>query len=201
MPPDTIVVMVQTTQKLGQQHITPWFTKPGAGHAAQFYADQRSLGMCALEYVYRGLVHREVCIVIATPEKLIALQKGLRRLGVDISTALADGRYITYDAEELLSGFMNDRELDGERFNAAMTMLLRHVAGGRYSVRVFGEMAALLRQQRNSVALLQLEHALESLQSNYRFSLYCAYPISDERSEYAEMHQKIQQTHDHVFYC
>jgi len=193
--------MVQTTQKLTKYHIPPWFTNPGAGHVAQFYADQRNLGVCALEYIYSGLMRREVCVVIATPEKLIALQKDLRRLGVDISTALAEGRYITYDAEELLLGFMSDRELDEQRFNADMTMLLRHVSAARHPVRVFGEMAALLRQQRNPVALLQLEHALECLQPNYRFSLYCAYPILDERGEYTEIHQKIQQTHDHIFYC
>lgn len=194
--------MVQTTQKLEKQHISPWFTTPGTGHVAQFYADQRSMGLCALEYVYSGLKHREVCVVIATPEKLIALQKGLRRLGVDISAALADGRYVTYDAEELVSGFMNDRELDEQRLGVVMAMLRRRVTTSRHPVRVFGEMAALLRQQRNPAALLQLEHALEdSPLLNNRFSLYCAYPISDERSEYAEVHQKIRQTHDYIFYC
>lgn len=193
--------MVQTTQKLEKQRISPWFTKPGAGHVAQFYADQRSLDACTLEYVYSGLKRREVCIVIATPEKLIALQKGLRRLGVDISAALADGRYVTYDAEGLLAGFMNDRELDEQQFDAVMTMLRQYAASSGRPVRVFDEMAALLRQQKNPAALLQFENALESSLPDYRFSLYCAYPILDERDEHADIHQRIRQTHDHVFYC
>ena len=193
--------MVQTAQKLEMLRISPWFTKPGAGHVAQFYADERSLGVHALEYVSSGLRQREACLVIATPEKLIALQKGLRHSGIDISAALADGRYVTYDAEELLLDIMNGHEVDAQQLDAAITILAKQIAGAGRPVRVFGEMTALLRQQRNLAALLQLEYALEGLLVNHHFSLYCAYPILDERTESAEIHQKIQQTHDHIFYC
>lgn len=193
--------MVQTTQKLGQQALAPWFTKPGVNHAAQFYADELSLGACALEYVYEGLRRREICVVIATPEKLIALQKGLRRRGVDISTALADGRYITCDAEGLLAEFMDDREVDARQFNESVAKLIQNVTQAKRPVRVFGEMAALLRQQKNPAALLQLEHAFDDLLRSYRFSLYCAYPVLDERGEHGEIRNKIQETHDCIFYC
>lgn len=193
--------MVQTTQKLEQQTLVPWFTAPGNTHAAQFYANELNLGNCMQEYIYSGLQRREVCIVIATPENLITLQKGLRRRGIDISTALTDGRYITYDAEDLLTGFMNEREVDGQHFQESVVHLLQHVAGAKHPVRIFGEMTALLRQQGNPSALSQLEQALDELSHNYQFSLYCAYPVLDERGEHGEMHKKIQESHDYIFYC
>jgi hypothetical protein len=198
---DTIVGMVQTTQKLEQQTLAAWFTRPEADHAAQFYANDSNLGVCALEYVYSGLRYQEMCVVIATPEKLINIQKGLRRRGVDINSELAKGRYITYDAEALLAEFMDDREIDLSEFNASMDRLVRHVASAKWPVRIFGEMTALLRQQKNPAALLHLEHALDRLSRSYRLSLYCAYPVSDGRGEHGEIHKHIQETHDHIFYC
>jgi hypothetical protein len=194
--------MVQTAQKLEEQTLAPWFSKPMRGHVAQFYTDETKLGVCALEYIYSGLRRNEMCIVIATPGKLIALQKGLRRLGIDISNLLASGCYITYDAEELLSGLLYGREIDTQQLNVLTAMLSRHlVLSSRRSVRIFGEMAALLRRQKNLVAMLQLEQVFDELLRHYRFSLYCAYPILNQRSEYDEVHQKIQAAHDHMFYC
>lgn len=194
--------MVQTTQKLEQQQsLAPWFTAPGNTHAAQFYADELKLSACMQEYIYSGLQHREICIVIATPENLITLQKGLRRRGIDISTALADGIYITFDAEDLLAGFMDDREIDVSHLRESIVQLLRHIADAKHRVRIFGEMTALLRQQGNPAALLQLERALDDLAHDHSFSLYCAYPVLDERGEYGEVHKKVQESHDYIFYC
>lgn len=198
---DTMVVMVQTTQMKELQTPTLWLARPGTGHAAQFYADDLRCSGCVLEYVHSGLNSREMCVAIATPGKLISLQKELRRRGVDIGTALAEGRYITYDAEELLASFISDRVINVRRFNVFADRLIRHVATAKRPVRVFGEMTALLRQQKNPTALLQLESALDALSRKYRFSLYCAYPVLDERGEFGEIHKTIQASHDRVFYC
>jgi hypothetical protein len=196
-----MMVMVQTTQKLEQQTLASWFTVPGATHAAQFYANELNLGACILEYIYSGLQHLETCIVIATPENLITLQKGLRRRGVDIGTVLANGRYVTFDAEELLLVFMDDREIDSQRLYESVAKLLHQVTDTKHTVRIFGEMAALLRQHGNGTALLQLEHAFDTLSRDYSFSLYCAYPVLDERGEYGAIRQKIQTAHERIFYC
>jgi hypothetical protein len=193
--------MAQIAQKLERDALEPWFTKPRHDHVAQFYTDEQRLSACALEYVYSGLLRREMCIVVATPEKLITLQKGLRRLGVDISALLVGGYYITYDAEELLTGLMNNREIDTPQLGELAAKLTRHITSAKQRVRIFGEMAAVLRRQKNLPALTQLEHAFDELLHRYDFSLYCAYPAVDQSGESIEMHQKAQKTHDHIFYC
>lgn len=140
-----------------------------------FYAQDWMLANCLLDYVSTGLEQGEACIVSATPQVLICLQKGLRALGVDVASALARGQYITYDAEELLAGIMNDGHIDIEAF--------RQEAGGMIKgtiphtrIRIYCELAPLLLTQANFVALFELERQWDRLQQVSRFSLYCAYP-------------------------
>ena len=192
--------MVQTSKKLERQTVSPWFAEPEVDHIVQFYTDESQFAACTLEYIYSGLMRSEVCIVMATPEKLINLQKGLRRAGIDIGTALSNGWYIAYDAEELLAAFMDDREIDARRFNRSVAKLVSHVSSDKRPIRIFSELTAVLRQQNNRFALLQLEQAFDDLLYQYEFSLYCAFPTVSDRDTYGEVYRKILAVHDHTFY-
>lgn len=193
--------MVQITQKIQRQTIAPWFMKPGTDHVAQFYEDEIDLVRCVLEYIHAGLIRQETCIVIATPSKLIALQKALRKRGVDLAEALQNGWYVTFDAEELLSAFMDDREIDDSSFEESIGALVAHVSSSGRGVRIFGEMAALLRQQRNIHALVALEERLTRLLQSHAFSLYCAYPQPADSERYTEMRDTVVAMHAHTFVC
>lgn len=192
--------MVQITKQLQRQSITPWFTQPGPEHVAQFYQNEVQQAVCALEYIYNGLVRRETCIVIATPQKLIALQKGLRRRGVDIATAMSLGWYVPYDAEELIAAFMDEREIDDADFKHLVGGLVSQAINTGRKVRVFGEMAALLRQQHNRNAVLRLEEKMNELLEEHAFSLYCAYPHA-AADQYQEMRPSIVAAHSYTFDC
>src|SRR6185437_5073029 len=104
------------------------------------------------------------------------------------------------DAEELLSVFMDDREIDARRFNRSVAKLVAHVSNDKQPIRIFSELTAVLRQQNNRFALLQLEQTFDDLLYQYGFSLYCAYPVASDYDAFGDIYRKILSTHDHAFY-
>ena len=67
---------------------------------------------------------------------------------------------------------------DREQFTRLIGKIVQEAAdGGRKSVRVFGELVALLWDRGQCDAVLQLEELWNQLGAIHRFSLFCAYPI------------------------
>jgi hypothetical protein len=81
------------------------------------------------------------------------------------------------DAVELLSTFMVAGALDPVRFRAAVTALLDRAAAGGRSVRVYGEMVALLWSAGDVASTIALEDLWNVLAEERAFSLFCGYPI------------------------
>lgn len=171
--------MVQVSPYVRRREKQQWFITPTKDHLAHFYAQDWMLTTCLLDYVSEGLCRGERCIVAATPQVLIRLQKGLRELGIDVAAALQDGQYITYDAEETLARVMDGRAINVAAFEREVGEVLSRLAmDPDRPIRMYGEMVSVLLRQHNISAALDLEAQWERLRQMYNISLYCAYPES-----------------------
>lgn len=146
-------------------------------HFAQVYESDLFLLDSLASFVSSGLTAAESVIVVATTDHLCQLEKLLLDKGVDLIGANAAGQYVTMDAAETLASFMVNGSPDPELFTKAIAEIIEKTKRGRPSVRIFGEMVALLWQQRNFEGAIRLEELWNELHKHDPFLLFCAYPV------------------------
>ena len=151
---------------------------PSHDHAVSFYERDPDAVEAIAEYVVEGLRCGESVVVVATEAHRTAVDDALRGRGVDPLTARTTGRYVTQDAAETMSTFMVGGSPDRVRFMATVGSMLDRVAARGSDVRAFGEMVALLWDEGNVTAALELESLWNDLAHTHEFSLLCAYPTS-----------------------
>jgi len=148
-------------------------------HAAQFYADDRSLAASCCDLVVGALRNRHPIIVVATKIHRDRLNEQLAARGVEISGYIDRGYFIVRDAAETLSGLMTNHLPDPAAFFAQMGSLLGQAEaacnGAGRNVVVFGEMIDLLMAQRNPEAAIELERLWNALAGRHALCLRCAF--------------------------
>jgi KaiC/GvpD/RAD55 family RecA-like ATPase len=145
-------------------------------HFVQFYESDDFIVNSVAEYVTHGLKTGETCIVIATNEHLDAIERRVESFGVDLMAARESEAYIAFDAASTLAKFMDGDRPDPKLFSKAIGALMRKITK-RGPVRAFGEMVALLVQDGNPNAAVELERLWNGLRRKHPFSLFCAYPM------------------------
>ena len=152
------------------------------GHVVQFYTNDLFLRECICEFVRSALADNESAIIVASKQHRKGLAKRLQLRGVDVSSALKQGRYVVLDAAAMLSKFMNANLPDKERFDrvlgSAIERALAASGSAHRRVAVFGEMVALLWAEKNFEAAIRLEQFWNDLARTHSFYLRCAYPAS-----------------------
>jgi hypothetical protein len=148
-------------------------------HLLQIYEDDEILLDALQGFVESGLTAGESAIIVATPEHILMLDERLRDAGFDLVSLKKDNRYIACDASILLKKFMVIGWPDEKLFIEIINDLLTQAMGEqKRSVKVYGEMVAILWQEGYSGATIQLELLWNKLCSSGKFSLFCAYPKS-----------------------
>ena len=146
----------------------------------QFYESDLFLLQSIGQFVMSTLTRGEGCIVACSAMHSTDLHQYLQSQHFDTATHLADGRYISIDAETALARFMVQSSPDAALFTEWMTRTLETAsANSSRPVRIFGEMVAVLWQDGNYSAALRLEELWNKLQKISTFSLYCAYPMKN----------------------
>ena len=149
-------------------------------HVVQFYSDSALVVREAGKVLGEALSAGQSAIVIATLEHRNKIAEKLKREVQDFENAVADGRYISRDAAELLSGVMVGGMPDPQRFTNIVGRLVERAASAarnaQSKVVAFGEMVAVLCAEGNSEAALKLETLWNQLLERNPFFLYCAYP-------------------------
>ena len=153
-----------------------------SAHTVQFYREDRSLVEALAQYIGTALTNGDAAIVIATEAHNAALARDLHANGFDIATAVAEGRYQSFDAAEVLSQIMADGTLDESRFTSLMRGIIGQASSAatrdRPCISVFGEMVALLWAGGKHAAAIRLEELWNDLARTHSFALRCAYPMS-----------------------
>jgi PAS domain S-box-containing protein len=146
-------------------------------HFVQFYETDSHLLSSLSSFITSGLGAGDACIVVATKTHRQGLEERLQANGLDIVAARACGQYVSLDADETLSKFMEDGSPVPERFVEVIGSSITQAAEGERNVRVFGEMVAILFAEGNYEAVIDLEALWNRMGKSHAFLLYCAYPI------------------------
>lgn len=146
-------------------------------HTVQFYQSDTYLLQSLRSYLGDGLRNGDSVIVVATEPHREGLVLLLEEDGFDISRLAATGRYVSLDADTLLSAFMRHDEPDVDLFDSVIGDVIARASAGGRPVRVFGEMVSILWLRGRQAAALRLEELWNDLQRRYSISLCCGYPM------------------------
>jgi len=149
----------------------------GHDHLVEFYETTAFLVETVTDFIAPALQAADAAVVVATPEHREAFEASLTAAGADLAAATAEGRYLAFDAAELLSMFMIGGVPHPGLFREVVgSVLTRACAGGR-QVKVYGEMVALLWADGDVTSTIALEDLWNDLTADHRFALLCAYPL------------------------
>jgi PAS domain S-box-containing protein len=148
------------------------------GHLVHFYEDIRTLYGVVGTFVGSGLRAGERALLIATQEHARGIASHLAEASTD--GALASGRLLWLDANEMLDHFMVGGTPDREPFHAAVSEALDRLTGGALGVpvRAFGEMVDVLCRRRNRRAALALEELWNEVMRERSVARLCGYVMS-----------------------
>ena len=147
-------------------------------HVVHLFSDEAELVVGAGTFLGDGLAAGGPVLVIATADRVAALELSRRMAGVDVDAARRDGRYHCLDAHETLARFLTADGPDAAAFDRSVGELVRSLAGGHVPLRVYGEMVALLWEAGAVLAAAALEELWNRPGDVLGISLYCAYPQS-----------------------
>jgi|SRR5947209_1931090 len=152
-------------------------TLGGCPHVVGFYETAASLAGSVRDFLAPGLRANDAAIVVASAFHRALFSRALEKVGIDVRAAQRSGRYIALDASAMLSTFMVTCLPDAARFSATIEKLIDRAPPGTRNVRIYGEMVAVLWDQGNVTAAIELERLWNDLAVKDLFSLFCAYPI------------------------
>ena len=149
----------------------------GHDHLVEFYETSAFLVDTVCAFVAPALLADDSAVVVATPDHRDAFATALTAAGVEVDAATNDGRYVVFDAAELLSLFMVDDAPHPGLFREVVGAVLARAGEGGRQVKVYGEMVALLWADGDVRSTIALEDLWNDLAAEHSFALQCAYPL------------------------
>jgi DNA-binding NarL/FixJ family response regulator len=148
-------------------------------HEVGFYSDDQELLDAATKFIADALKMGNAAIVLATePHQNILLQT-LRACGLDVGTAIEQGRYIQLDVAHAISTFIVDGMPDAVRFIETFSNLIQAASQATKQehprVAFFGESVHVLWEQGNPNAAVQIEKLCNVLGEKYDLDILCGY--------------------------
>jgi PAS domain S-box-containing protein len=147
------------------------------GHLVQFYETEQFLVDTVCAFLLPTLRDGNAAIVAATAAHRHAFDTALTQAGIDVDAAVRAGRYLAFDAADLLSQFMVAGRPDPERYRDTIGAVMDYASQDGREIRVYGEMVALLYDDGDTVSALALEDLWNDLAETHAFELLCAYPM------------------------
>ena len=159
-------------------------------HEVEFYSDDAAFVAGFSRFIEAALEADKAVIAVATDFHQKSLLHRLHEQGVDISTALEAGRYVSLNVDDTLSTFMVNDLPDPVRFFKVAGDLIvssaRATLGGR--VAICGECGSILWAQGQADAAIQVEQLCKELAKRYEMDILCGFSL---RSFYREEDKQI----------
>lgn len=151
-------------------------------HKVVFYPNDSSLIVGFALFAKSALKTGTPVIVIATETHRADILQKLRADGVEIEKAIEQGRYITLDPVDAMSGFMVNGMPNPVRFTRITTDLITRTAeaaqGESLRVAACGECAPTLLAEGKAEAAIQLERLWNDLAKRHEIDILCGYVSS-----------------------
>jgi hypothetical protein len=172
-------------------------------HEVQFHSDDASLLAGFASFIEAGLKAGNAVIVVATESHRESLIHRLQAQGLDVATAIGEGRYVSLDVAETLSKFMVKDLPDPVRFfkvaGDLMVAVAKAAKGKHPRISACGECAPTLFAQDKADAAIQLEHFWDEIAKTFDVDILCGY-ISEnlERQSNSQIYERICAEHSAV---
>jgi hypothetical protein len=172
-------------------------------HTVQFYTEDEFLlkGLCG--FVRTALSDGQSVVLIMTRAHRKGLDECLRLAGVKVTGAAKAGRYISLDAAQTLATFMDGAAPARKKFFSKIGSLISRAKRAALAkdkpVAVFGEMVAVLWEQKQFTAAIELEKLWNDLIKTHNIYLRCAYPASGFDGDMKVPYATICAEHSQVF--
>lgn len=172
-------------------------------HSVHFYERDEALIQRLCGIIISAVATGNSVLVVVTEEHRSQLASALRAADCDLPLLMQDGRVAVYEVRQVLAKFMVQGLPDRKLFLAALGELVssaKRVAWNAHrGVTVFGEMVAVLWQEKNKSGALELEALWNELLSEEAFHLHCAYPrqIFSRNDDWAHI-KELCDRHSHV---
>jgi PAS domain S-box-containing protein len=164
-----------------------WNIPRSKGHGVQFYEEESYLLEGLSRFIGAAVLAGDAALIITTKSHRDGLLAHLGSRGLDLKLVMSEGRFLSFDAAEMLTKFMVDGTPDALLFAEVMGNLIAQLAstesGRTRRVAVFGEMVALLWAEGQFEAAIQLEQLWNELARTHSFQLHCAYPLAQFSKE------------------
>jgi len=144
-------------------------------HVVQFYDAETDLIGAVAGYLTAAVLDGNTVVVIATSSHRDAFRAALGAAALDVEALGEQGRLVVLDAADTLAKVMVAGRPSPAAFDAVVGELVRESAGAG-AIRAYGEMVALLWDEGNVTAAIELERLWNELGARVPFSLFCAYP-------------------------
>ena len=147
-------------------------------HLVQFYdVDDDLLVKKVGRYLFEGWKAGQGLLVVAEPERNVAIAEQLGALGMNTVAAAALGRLVFLDAAESLAQLTSQGPPDQIRFDALIGGAVRDLKTRHPRLRAYGEMVGVLWRRGQSAAAEKIEEFWNRTMQASAVSLFCAYPI------------------------
>jgi DNA-binding NarL/FixJ family response regulator len=171
-------------------------------HEAGFYSDDRFALDDLTQFIGAALKAGNAAIVVATKLHRESPLPRLQAYGLDIGTAIEQGRYIALDAADTLSTFILNGMPDVVRFLKLFGDLVvtasKAAKADQARVAIFGEMCHLLWAQGNAEAAIQVEKLGNQLAQTYDLDILCGYSLGSVQRMDSHALQRICAEHSAV---
>lgn len=165
-----------------------WASEARDEHKVHFYKDDSFLIEGLSRFIGTAIIAGDAALVIASEAHREALCTHLLARGLDLQSSIANRRFLSLDAAEIMGRIMVNGQPDADRFANVVGGLIAKIASVREGegrkVAIFGEIVALLVAEGNHEAAIRVEQLWNGLAKTHSFQLHCAYPMglfSDER--------------------
>jgi DNA-binding NarL/FixJ family response regulator len=160
-------------------------------HEIEFYSNDSSLFDRIAGFAGSALRNGNAAVVIATEAHREEFLARLQSSGLDMKTAIEEGRYVALDALQALSNFVVDGRPDPTRYRQMavdlITSTAKSVNGDCSRVCAYGECASLLWESGNAEGALQVEILCDEIGRFHGVPMLCGYRRNssegEERSE------------------
>jgi anti-sigma regulatory factor (Ser/Thr protein kinase) len=144
-------------------------------HVLLFYDDEAELRQSAGAYLTDALLGGSVAVVIASAAHRAMFEHELTEVGLDLDKLTDSGSWVVLDATETLGQLLHAGRVDPEAFESVVGQLIGRTAERGRPVCAYGEMVALLWENSQVNAAVELEELWNSLGERTPFSLFCSY--------------------------
>jgi CheY-like chemotaxis protein len=173
-------------------------------HEVLFYSDDAGFLENFSDFIEAALKAGNAAIVVVTESHRASLREILQAHGVDVATAVEEGRYIPLSVAETLSAFMVDDMPDPIRFEKVAGDLIsgaaKTVNGKHRRVSACGECAPSLWAKGLAEAAIRTEQLWDDVARTYGVEILCGYPVNSFHSdENSKIFQRICAVHSTVY--